>query len=118
MLYPGTEEVLLVSSLTSTNIQKATFVLQSFVWGSSGRGVDAGILDDPLCRLVDHRSGELEVDFRFADTGIMGADERAEESKFVKSLEKFREKGRMRVVCVGLDGSERVVYSSGGVICT
>jgi hypothetical protein len=111
--YPGIEEANLVSSITSTNIQKVTFVHESVVWGLSGFGVNWGVLDDPLCRLVD-RSGckrGLVVDFRF-----VGVDEQAGESKLVKSLAKFREKGRMRVVCVGPDGSERVIYSSDGVM--
>jgi hypothetical protein len=118
VLCPRTEEVNLVSSITSANIQKVKFVLAPLVWDFVGRGVNWGILDDPLCQLVDRSrcKQELEVDFRFGDVGFMGVDERAGESKLVKSLAKFREKGRMRVVCVDPDGSERVIYSSDGVM--
>ena len=46
----------------------------------------------------------------------MEVDELTGEFKIVRSLAKFREGGLMRVVQVGPDGSEIVVYSSDGVI--
>ena len=36
--------------------------------------------------------------------------DRTDPTVIVNFLEKFREKGRIRVICVGPDGSERVVY--------
>jgi len=53
----------------------------------------------------------LEVDFRFV---VMQVDGETGAVKIADSLPKFREKGRIRVVCMGRNGEERVVYSSGG----
>ena len=70
--------------------------------------MDWEVFDGPLCRLADlsrHRR-ELEVDFRIAGTG----DVEAEATVIAYSLVKFREKGQIRVVRLGRDGSERAVY--------
>ena len=53
---------------------------------------------------LGHARG-LEVDFR-----IVGAEDVNNPAVIANFLEKFREKGRIRVICVGPDGSERVVY--------
>lgn len=75
-------------------------------------------MGDPLCRLADQSGYKhgVEVEFRFADEGVVGRDELTRELKIVRSLAKFGEKGRMRVVGVGPGGRESVVYSSGGVV--
>ena len=100
---PGTEEVDILSSITSASIRKVTLVRDS-----SWYNIDCEIFDEPLCRLVDRsgRTCELEVDFRIVGAG----DAEAEATVIANSLVKFREKGRLRVVWVGLDGNERVVY--------
>jgi len=109
--YPGIGVANLISSIASANLQKITFVQDPWVWGYHSCNVNWGILDDPLCLLVDRVrcKRELGVDFLLADayepTGELGV---------VNSLAKFTEKGRMRVVWVGRDGSKNVVYSSGG----
>jgi len=114
--YPGIEEVHLISSITSTSIRKVTFVHETLPRGLPRRDADWGILDDPLCQLVD-RLGykhELEVNLRFEVAGVMEVDEETRELRIVNSLARFREKGRIRVVLVDVDhGSETVVYSSG-----
>ena len=70
--------------------------------------MDWEVFDGPLCRLVDLSRGtcELEVDFRI----VGGGDAEAEATAIANSLVKFREKGQIRVVRVGRDGSERAVY--------
>ena len=55
----------------------------------------------------------LDVDFRIIDTGVMAEGERTAEPDTVDSLVRFREKGWVRVIRVCLDGSERLVYTSG-----
>jgi len=83
-----------------------------------GSEADWKIFDDPLCQLVDRSEcgRELEVDFRFVDVRVMQEDGETKAARIVDSLAEFREKGRIRVVCVGLDGDERVDYSSNGVM--
>jgi len=116
--YPGQEEANLISSITSTSVQKVTFVHESLVWGFESRHVNWGILDDPLCQLVDRSrcKRELEVDFRLAGTEDMGTDKWTGDLKIVGSFQKFRGRARMRVIWVDRDGSEHVIYSSAGVI--
>jgi len=111
--YLGAGVVDLLSSISSTKIQKVTFVhVPSF--RSSSRW---GNLDDPLCRLVGPpgREHEVKVDFRFPDAGVVEMDEPTGEPKIVRSLAKFRERGRMRVVRVDTGGSEHIVYPRGSV---
>ena len=55
------------------------------------------------------RTRELEVDFRILDAGEMKGDE-IEPTLIPNSLVRFREKGRIRVVWVDRNESERVVY--------
>jgi len=61
--------------------------------------------------LVDRlrRTHELEVDFRILGAGEMKGDE-TEPTVIPNSLVRFREKGRIRVIWVDPDESERVVY--------
>ena len=119
MGYPGSEEANLVSSVTSSNIRKVTFVGESSA-GFLSRGGDWGVLDETLCRLADRLGSKrvLDVDFRLVDTEVevMVGGERALEPERVDSLARFREKGRVRVIRVCLDGSENVVYTSDGVV--
>ena len=107
---PGTEEVDILSSITSASIQKISLTYWRPGWTSSQRNsdIDWEVFDGPLCRLVDlsRHTRELEVDFRVAGAG----DQEAEVTVIANSLVNFREKGRIRVVWVGLDGNERVVY--------
>ena len=72
--------------------------------------MDWEVFDRPLCRLVDLSRGTrgLEVDFRIVGAG--DAEAEAEVTAITNSLVKFREKGQIRVVRVGRDGSERAVY--------
>jgi len=110
---PGAEVTDLLSSITSTKIRKVTFVHVP----SSRRSLGWGNLDDPLCRLIG-RPGckhKVEVDIRFPDAGAVELDEPTAEPKIVRSLAKFREKGRMRVIWMDSGGSEHVVYPRGGV---
>ena len=70
--------------------------------------MDWEVFDRPLCRLVglSRPTCGLEVDFRIVGAG----DAEAEATAIANSLVKFREKGQIRVVRVGRDGSERAVY--------
>ena len=52
---------------------------------------------------------ELEVDFRILDAGDVKGDE-TEPTVIADSLVRFREKGRIRVIWVDPDESERVVF--------
>jgi len=114
-------EANILASITSTRIQKITFVHRPSLWDSLQQEVDWEIweiFDDPLCQLVEQSEcgRELEVDFRFVGVRVMRADGETRAARIANSLAKFREKGRIRVVCVGLDGDERVFYSSGGAM--
>ena len=55
------------------------------------------------------------MDIRFPDAGAVELDEATAEPKIVRSLAKFREKGRVRVIWIDPGGSEHVVYPRGGV---
>lgn len=108
--YLGEEVANLISSIAPTSIQKVTFVHESR--GLESHDIDWEILDDPLCRLVDRLrcERELEAVFRLVD-----ADEPTGELEIVNSLARLTEKCRMRVIWVGRDGGESVVYCSDGV---
>ena len=108
---PGTEEVDIVSSITSASIRKVSFAYQRTARNSSWYNINCGIFDEPLCRLADRlgRTRELEVDFKILDAGDVKGDE-TEPTVIPNSLVRFKEKGRIRVVRVDPDGSERVVY--------
>ena len=56
------------------------------------------------------------MDFRFSDPRAGESEEETGVVDIGNSLAKFREKSRVRVVCVGPDGGEKVVYSSDGVM--
>ena len=103
----------LLSSITSTKVRKVRFVHKPWFPRSSSWGN----LDDPLYRFVGRPrcEHEVEVDFRFSDVGAVEVDKQTGEPKIVRSLAKFREKGRMRVVWMDPGGTEHVVYPSGGV---
>ena len=106
----GTEEVDILSSITSASIQKIslTYWCPDRISSQRNRDIDWEVFDGPLCRLVDlsRRTRELEVDFKVSGTG----DVEAEATVIANSLVRFREKGQIRVVRVDRDGSERVVY--------
>ncbi|KAF9647255.1 hypothetical protein BDM02DRAFT_3188164 [Thelephora ganbajun] len=111
MACPGTKEVDLITSITSTNIRKITFTYLSSVQRLSWYGVHWGVLDNPLSLLVN-RLGckrQLEVEFRILDVKVIEMDG-ARAMVIVNSLAEFREKGKIRVVLVGLDGSEYVIH--------
>ena len=109
---PGAEVVKLLSSITSTDIRKVTFVhVPSF-----RRPPGWPNLDDPLCQLVG-RPGckhRVEVCFRFLDAGAMEVDGRTGEPRVVKSLTRFKEGGQLRVVWMDPNGGECVVYPREG----
>lgn len=112
MLAGRISEVNLVSSITSPNIQKITFV-DSMTWAFRGR-VEWENFDDALYRLADRSAYKcgLEVNLR-----IMGSEAGCDlESNMKQSLTKFREKGRLRIIREDHDGSQRVTYSSDGVL--
>ena len=100
----------LLSSITSTGVQKVTLVIR----GCSRDDINWEILDWPLCRLAEQSEckHELEVIFRFVGARVMKPDQPTEESNIVRSLANSRGKGRMRVVRMGEDGGESVIYSS------
>ena len=87
----GFKEVAVLSSITSTRIQKVTLVFQH-----SWHNVNWKIFDKPLCRLADQLgcAHRLEVDIRTIVTEV------GEVAKIVDSLAGFREKGEIRVVRV------------------
>ena len=105
---PGTEEVDILSSITSASIRKVSLTYWRTARNSLLYNIDFGIFEGSLCRLVDRsgRTCKLEVDFRIVGAG----DGEAEATVIENSLAKFREKGQIRVVRVDPDGSERVVY--------
>jgi len=117
MLHPGTEEANVLSSITSTRIQKVTLLHEYSLWDFPSYDIEWEVFDESLCRLADQSEcgWGLEVDFRFMNAGYVGSGEETEAIEIVNSLTKFKEKGRTRVICVGPDDDERVVYSSGGV---
>jgi hypothetical protein len=107
------DEVNLISSITSASIHKITFVY-SMSWAP--RRVEWENFDNTLYQLADRPgyNGKLEVDFRIVDDRGDGWQDVGLD--IVESLAKFREKGRVRIILVGRDGSESVVCSSNGVI--
>ena len=56
------------------------------------------------------------MDFRLANAPAVRESVEARAVKIVNSLPKFREKGRIRVWIDADDGSERIIYSSDGVM--
>jgi hypothetical protein len=116
--HPGPEEVDLVSSISPTSIQKVTFVHQSSVRDPSGSETGWEILDDPLCQLADRlgRKRVLEVEVRLMGTEVMEAEDRTGGLAIANSFGKFKEKGRVKVVRVGLYGAESVVYTPDCVV--
>ena len=99
MIYPGEIEVEVLSSITSTNIQKVSLVYLWLFRGSSWQDVNWEIFDKPLCRLADrlgHTHGP-EVDFQ-----IMGSGPAVNENPgleiIANSLAAFKEKGKIRVL--------------------
>ncbi|KAF9647249.1 hypothetical protein BDM02DRAFT_2735437 [Thelephora ganbajun] len=112
MAYPGTKEVDLISSITSTNIRKITFTYPPSVQGFSWYDVYWRAFDNPLSLLVGRLGCKrrLEVEFRILDVEIVEMDGEAGAMVIVNSLAEFREKGQIRVVLIGLDGSACVVY--------
>ena len=108
----GTEEVDILSSITSASIRKVSLTYWRTARNSSWSNINCGIFDEPLCRLADRlgRTRELEVDFRIVDAGDLKADDETEVAAIADSLIEFREKGQIRVVRVELDGSESVLY--------
>ena len=104
-------ELDLISTITSTHIQKITFcrldLLVEFVFAAVGRDCWAR-LDSSLCRLVDRPEYKLrlEVEFRFSRTGKLTG-----EPLFGDLLPKIHEKATVRVVDTG---DNTVVYCSGG----
>ncbi|KAF9647248.1 hypothetical protein BDM02DRAFT_3117389 [Thelephora ganbajun] len=112
MARPGTKEVDLLSSITCTNIRKITFTYLTSAWNVPWHDANWGVLDNPLRLLVDRLgcNHELEVEFRILDVEVIETDGGAGAMVIVDSLAEFREKGQIRVVLVGLDGSNCVIY--------
>jgi hypothetical protein len=106
----GTDDANLISSITSMNIQKITFVY-SISWAPCR--VKWGNLDNALCQLADRPGykGKLEANF-----WIVGAGVRVE-SEVAKSFAKFGERGRFVVTRADRrGGGESVICSSDGVM--
>ena len=106
MTQPGVEAVKILSSVTSTGMQKVSlsYLLIPF-------GIAWEIFDAPLCQLIDQSRCTVEVDFRIMDTRGVRGEGCIGEMVIVRSLVGFRERGgRIRVVRVGPHGSESVWY--------
>jgi len=109
---PGRAEVDILSSITSTGIQKISLALQLPRWTNSWRGVKWEIFDEPLYRIADRsgRTHKLEVDIRLMNTVTEEIGEGAGLVRIADSLARFKEKGHLRVTWVGPSGRENVVY--------
>ena len=109
---PGDEEAEIISSITSASIRKIFLVHRWSNWGFSWRRVNWETFDEPLCRLVDKLGSthQLEVEIRIVDAGVTSVSEDTNLGVIVNSFAAFREKGRIKLVCVGQDGKEHVVY--------
>ena len=115
MTYPGIGTGVILSSITSTNIQKVSLICQRhrLDWGLSWFDIAWAFFDPPLCQLIDKSTctRELEVDVRIMDARDPERVEYARAMMMVDSLVGFREKGgQIRIVCVDPDGSESVIY--------
>ena len=107
MTFPGFKEVDILSSVTSTSIQKISLVhrhLDPYIAWSC--------FDKPLCRLANELgcTHKLEVDFRISVEGVVETGEDIAVAGIADNLSGFREKGQLRVVLVGPDESESVIY--------
>ena len=90
----------LITSITSTNLQRIVFSAQGLAERQSGSDVarSCNVIDNCLCRLVDKLrvlgyEYTLEVEFQGGRPAEWGAG-----SGLRKILPKFEEKGRVRIV--------------------
>ena len=112
MLSPtAQDEVSLIATITSTNLQKISFPARYGFEMESEDPLFASYyktIDDSLCQLVERlrKSGyKHRLDMVFRIGRIPGG----EETDFKTFLPRFREQGRVKVV---LELGERVVYCS------
>lgn len=112
MAPPGGVEAEILSSIRSTGIRKVILVYRLWVPRNFKYDVDWDSFDKPLCRLVDQSecTRRLEVDIQIAAKRITEAQKDTEVARIVDSLAGFREKGQLRIVWVGQNESESVVY--------
>ena len=77
------------------------------------RGIGWETLDEPLYRAASRsrRTQKLEVDIRVVSV-MPEADGGVRLARIVDSLTRFKEKGHIRVIRVGLGWCENVVYPS------
>ena len=110
-MLPGRAEVDILSSITSTSIQKISLVLQRPHRVISWRGIKWEMFDEPLYRIADRsgRTHKLEVDIRVMKT-MTKANGGAEIARIADSFTRFKEKGHIKVTWLGPNGRERVVY--------
>jgi len=91
----------LISSITSANIQKITFVYSRLWLLPFRRGVEWRNFDDALYRLANRSECKdgLEVDVRVTLYSThRNFHKRAMEKNILESLAKFRERGRLRII--------------------
>ena len=110
-MLPGGAEVDILSSITSTSIQKISLVLQRQHRVISWRGIKWEMFDEPLYRIADRpgRTHKLEVVIRVkkAVTKVNGS---AGLARIADSLARFKEKGHIKVIWLDPSGREHVVY--------
>ena len=103
-------ELSLIASITSTNLQKITFPGR---YGFVNKDNSVSVryyetIDDTLCRLVERlrRSGyKHRLDMAFSTWDVLDGGE----TSFKELLPRFREQGRVKVVC---EPGWRVAYCS------
>ena len=112
MTLPGDKEAEIISSITSASIRKISLVHRWSNWGFSWRRVNWGTFDEPLCLLVDRLGSthQLEVEIRIVDAGVTSVSDDTDLGVIVNSFAAFREKGRIKLVYVGQNEKEHVVY--------
>ena len=109
MSWPGPAHRALLSSITSTELRKITFLVwHMYDWGVLANR--AGLIDNALCGLVDRlgatgyrRTLEVELRLMVTEDGLGGHD-------FAKFFPGFEEKGVVTVIDVFCDN--RVLHSS------
>ena len=89
--HPGTEEVDILSSITSARIRRVCLIGCGPVLNPTWHDINCNIFDEPLCRLADRlgRTRELKVDFTIMDV----EDAEAEATVIANSLVKVSREG-------------------------
>ena len=109
MTFLGSKGAGILSSITSTSIQKVSLVHR---YSASWSGIVWTYFDKPLCQLADKLgcTHKLEVDVRIIVEGVAETGEDIGVVRIADYFSGFREKGQLRVVLVGPDGSGSVIY--------